>query len=284
MKPGYIYVLVHPSNPKLYKIGITTRNPEKRLKEHNSDFSQYTGRIVKESGQLWVLKEYHGVRDTSWAEVSFWASTGLDVIPYRDGIEVEELDWHTVEKGIAAARSAGVRPPDPVPDYIFANNTWMRKRLEGRNITLLSNIRSKFGKANFKCSVGHEWRTVPNQVADGSGCPVCGIGIKPLDEIILDVKPANVYLLTSPDHPGMIKIQIQLCGSEEDTTNSWNPHRFRYTEDVELAETVIWRLLGREAPFDESPFEYDLQAAEDAFRKFTYEMHSELAVKEKGGY
>lgn len=284
MKPGYIYVLVHPSNPKLHKIGITTRNPEKRLKEHNSDFTQYTGRIVKESGQLWVLKEYHEVADTQWAEVCFWASTGLSVIPYRGRIEVEELDWHTVEKGIAAAKSAGVRPPEPEPDYVLANNTWMRKRLEGRNVTLLSNIRSKFGKANFKCSAGHEWRTVPNQVADGSDCPVCGIGNKPLEEIILDVKPANVYLLTSPDHPGMIKIRIQPCGSEEDTSSSWNPHRFRYTEDVELAETVIWRLLGREAPFDESAFEYNLQAAEDAFRKFTYEMHTQLAFKEKGGY
>ena len=34
MKSGFIYVLVHPSDPDLYKIGITTRKPEQRLAQH----------------------------------------------------------------------------------------------------------------------------------------------------------------------------------------------------------------------------------------------------------
>ena len=59
MKPGYIYVLVHPSDPDLYKVGITTRTPQIRLAQHNNDYSQLTGRIVKETGQKWELKEYH---------------------------------------------------------------------------------------------------------------------------------------------------------------------------------------------------------------------------------
>ena len=61
IKSGYIYVLIHPSDPDLYKIGITTLKPEQRLAQHNSDCTQLTGRIVKETGQKWELKEFHAV-------------------------------------------------------------------------------------------------------------------------------------------------------------------------------------------------------------------------------
>lgn len=43
MKAGYLYVLVHPSDPDLYKIGVTILHPEKRLAQHNSQFHQYGG-------------------------------------------------------------------------------------------------------------------------------------------------------------------------------------------------------------------------------------------------
>jgi hypothetical protein len=33
MKSGYLYVLVHPSDPDLYKVGQTTRLPQERLVE-----------------------------------------------------------------------------------------------------------------------------------------------------------------------------------------------------------------------------------------------------------
>lgn len=91
MKSGYIYVLVHPSDPDLYKIGITTRTPEQRLAEHNSNYNEYTGQIVKETGQKWELKEFHSVPDTVWAESVFWGTTPFAVIPYRHGIEVERM-------------------------------------------------------------------------------------------------------------------------------------------------------------------------------------------------
>jgi len=57
MKPGYIYVLTHPSNPDLYKIGVTILEPTKRLAQHNSDFTRAAGRVVNETGQKWELKE-----------------------------------------------------------------------------------------------------------------------------------------------------------------------------------------------------------------------------------
>jgi hypothetical protein len=55
MKSGYLYVLVHPSDPDLYKIGVTTLLPEKRLAQHNGQYEKYAGQIVKESGQMWHL-------------------------------------------------------------------------------------------------------------------------------------------------------------------------------------------------------------------------------------
>jgi T5orf172 domain len=41
MKSGYLYVLVHPSDPDLYKIGVTILHPEKRLAQHNYNFEEY---------------------------------------------------------------------------------------------------------------------------------------------------------------------------------------------------------------------------------------------------
>ena len=81
MKSGYIYVLVHPSDPGLYKIGVTTRTLEQRLAEHNSDFNEYTGQVVKETGQKWRIKEFHKVPDVYWAEKAFWGATPFADIP-----------------------------------------------------------------------------------------------------------------------------------------------------------------------------------------------------------
>jgi hypothetical protein len=110
MKSGYIYVLVHPSHPDLYKIGVTTRKVELRLAQHNHDYTRLTGRIVKETGQKWELKEYHAVPDPYWAESVFWGTTHFADIPYRYGVEVERMDWGQIQKGLDAAKKAGVRP------------------------------------------------------------------------------------------------------------------------------------------------------------------------------
>ena len=111
MKSGYLYVLVHPSDPDLYKVGQTTRLPQERLVEHNSNYSKHAGRIVKETGQKWELKTYIAVPDPNWAETVFWGATGLADIPFREGIEVARMEWKLVQAGLKAAKKAGVRPP-----------------------------------------------------------------------------------------------------------------------------------------------------------------------------
>ena len=99
MKPGYIYVLTHPSSPNLYKIGVTIREPRQRLAQHNGDYSKVAGRVVKETGQKWELKEYHAVPDPYWAESAFWRTTPFPDIPYRYGVEIETMDWEQVQRG-----------------------------------------------------------------------------------------------------------------------------------------------------------------------------------------
>src|SRR3954470_5441508 len=111
MKAGYLYVLVHLSHPDLYKIGVTILHPEKRLAQHNRNHKEYAGQIVKETGRKWELKTYISVPDPYWAEKAFWGATHFPDIPYREGIEVERMEWQLVVKGLDAAKGAGVRPP-----------------------------------------------------------------------------------------------------------------------------------------------------------------------------
>jgi hypothetical protein len=104
-KPGYLYVLEHPSHPGLYKIGKTTRPPEARLAEHNSNSEEYTGRIVKETGQKWTLKTFIKVADTTLAESVFWGHTSIADIPFLGSIEVHNLEWAEVQKAPLSLKS-----------------------------------------------------------------------------------------------------------------------------------------------------------------------------------
>jgi len=287
MKSGYIYVLVHPSDPDLYKVGITTRKPEHRLTEHNSNHEEYTGQIVRETGQKWELKQFHAVSDPYWAESIFWGTTPFADIPYRYGVEVERMDWDQVQKGLNAAKRAGVRPgPGPVPDHVYAYTAAIRKRLVGRDISLLGYVRSiTSGKANFRCSNGHEWRAKANLVGEGQGCPKCGIGERDPEEIRKMVKAGFICLLTHPDKPGFVNIGLgygapgEVCG--ERPWGGWEAHRYRNVEEVALAESLIWELLGKPLPHEREPIKMDLGEAEDAFRKLVYAVRKEIALAEK---
>ncbi len=286
MKSGYLYVLVHPSDPDLYKIGQTTHHPEERLAEHNSNHEEYAGKLVKETGQKWELKTYITVPDPYWAETIFWGVTPLGVIPFRQGIEVQKMEWEWVQAGLDAAKKAGVRPPPkPLPDHVYAYTAWMNKRLVGRDITLVGNVTSKSGKATFRCSNGHEWRTRSAYVAEGEGCPQCGIGDREPDEIWQAAKLGYLCLLIHPDKPGVIKIgltysTLEQC-FEENIWEDWEVHRYRFVEEPVLAESLIWELLGYPPPNDREPINIDLSIAEQAFRDLIYRVHSEIALREK---
>lgn len=287
MKQGYLYVLAHPSDPNLYKIGQTTRELIKRLNEHNSRYVEYTGQLVKETGQKWEIKTYIEVPDPHWAELVFWGSTPLADIPYRGKIEVQKMEWEWIKKGLDAAKRAGLRPsPKELPDHVYAYTAWMKKRLEGRDITLLGYVRSKTGKATFRCSNGLEWRTRPTFVAEGEGCVICGVGERDQEEMERMINLAYLYLLTHPDKPGFIKIalvysRLRQC-FEENNRDGWVIHRYRdVEEDPILAESLIWKLLGVTKPNENEQIEIDERVAEQAFRDLIYEVRREIAFVEK---
>ena len=82
--------MTHPSTPNIYKVGQATRNPVERLAEHNCNYEEYAGQIVKETGQKWELNECHAVPDHSWAETVFWSATVLAEIPFRGSHKMVE--------------------------------------------------------------------------------------------------------------------------------------------------------------------------------------------------
>jgi hypothetical protein len=285
MKSGYLYVLIHPSNSNLYKIGQTTRPPEERLGEHNTRYNECAGQVVKETGQKWELKTYIPVPDPYWAEAVFWNATPFADIPFTSGIEIENMSWDYVQAGLDAAMKAGLRPPPgPLPDYIYAYRAWINKRLYGRGITLLSEVRSKYGKSNFKCVKGHEWRTVPNKIAEGEGCPFCGQGEMEPQAILKAINVGVINLMIHPNIPGFIKIRTKYFGIEQpqdhNCDDGWTVHRYRNVEEPVLAESIMWELLGN-PQINSDLIEIDLSKAEQAFRDLHDRLVSEIALSEK---
>lgn len=283
-KPGFLYVLAHPANPNLYKVGVTIGAPEKRLAQHNSQPTKYAGKIVQETGELWQLKTSISVLDPYWAEKCFWGATGLTEIPSRGGIEIEVMEWESVQRGLDAAMKAGMRPPSAVPEWVHAYDAWMHKRIEGRGISLTGHVRSKYGRSDFACSNGHKWRAKPINIAEGGGCPECGMGAQSSKVVHEAVGAGLIFLLVHPARPGFVKVLLHLGdweGFTKDALGEWEVHRYRSIEGGERAERVIWELLGKPLPHDREPIEMELRAAEQAMRQLHYRLQEELALSYK---
>ena len=171
MKSGYLYVLVHPSDPDLYKIGVTILHPEERLAQHNRQYEERAGQIVKETGQKWELKTYIVVSDPYWAETVFWAATPLADIPYRGGIEVQKMKWQWVQRGLDAAENAGLRPPPQ--ETPVRNREWMLKQLEGTGITMIGRYGGLIRHTEFQCANGHVFKESAGHLSYRKSCPCC---------------------------------------------------------------------------------------------------------------
>lgn len=173
MKSGYLYVLVHPSDPTLVKIGVTVCKPEERLAEHNCNLAEYAGNIVKETGQKWILKEYFSVEDPYWAETAFWETFSPG--PFKDkGIEVMRVrDLKILQPALEAAKKAGIRPLPKPRTTPVRNREWMIKQLEGTGITMTGNYRGLVTKIEFQCSKGHVFKKGAGKVAYNPSCPHC---------------------------------------------------------------------------------------------------------------
>jgi hypothetical protein len=173
MKPGYLYVLVHPSDPDLYKIGVTVLQPEKRMAQHNRQSDKYAGKVVEATGQKWELKTYIAVTDPYWAEAMFWGAT-----PFAESfggvtIEVQKMEWKWVWAGLEAAKKAGTRPP-PRPRFgPVRNREWMLQVLEGTGITMIGIYRGLQTFVEFQCEKNHRFKESPGLLANRKSCPCC---------------------------------------------------------------------------------------------------------------
>jgi hypothetical protein len=164
VKAGYIYVLTHPSETDLIKVGMTIRSPEVRLKEHNTQFDKAAGKVVKETGLEWSIKEYFEVEDTYNAENAFFQRPPLTEIPGALGNELIRLDeefvtWDWVAAGLEAASKVGIRkdtsePPTPKPKP-YRGAKWIESQLDGTGLTPIKGCGNGITKVWFKCTNGH---------------------------------------------------------------------------------------------------------------------------------
>jgi hypothetical protein len=267
---------------------VTKREPKLRHAQPNSDFTKAAGRVVQETGQEWVLKEFHPVDDPYWAEKAFWSKIPQSLTPYRGGVEVEIMTWGEVSVGLAAAISAGVRPQTAtVPVYETAYNVTVKKRLVGRGITLLGHVKSIVsGRNDFECSNGHQWRTRPKLVMAGEGCPECGMGTRTSEEMDEIANAGYICLLANPSKPGFVSIGVKRGSLDQIAKDypwgDWEIHRYRHVEEIDLAESLIWELLGKPLPHDRGLLEIELELAEEAMRNLIYVLR-DFKMQERDG-
>ena len=111
-RDGFLYVLRHPSlsftdwglseGEYLYKIGVTTRTVEIRLKQHNTDFTKAAGKIVQETGQVWELQQIVAVEDVYEAESLFWGNSKYADVPFLGGTELAPMKPDEIKKALSA--------------------------------------------------------------------------------------------------------------------------------------------------------------------------------------
>lgn len=201
VKPGYIYVLTHPSRSGTYKVGVTMQTVKKRLSQHNTDYAKLAGQIVKETGQKWELHSWYSVDDIYHAENEFWSSTGIGHVPFRQGIEIAPMTEEQLNDGLRAARNAGTRnSPQRVEgngrrvitmslaEYnekygagskeqpkkkLVHNREWMAGVLEGSGMTHVGEKFNHIQYTEFECANGHVFSAIPRSLALNVKCPKC---------------------------------------------------------------------------------------------------------------
>lgn len=182
VKPGFIYVLTHPSDPNLIKVGMSTRSPQIRLKEHNSQFEKAAGKVVEATGKEWIIKEYFAVEDTYNAESTFFHRSPLTEMPYALSDELLKLDdrcinWNWINEGLELARSVGIRRdtsqapiPKPKPKK---GAQWIEAQLKDSGLKPIKGYGNGITKIAFECPNGHIFKISGYSLVRFPFCPVC---------------------------------------------------------------------------------------------------------------
>ena len=179
---GFIYILTHPSDINLIKVGMTTRSPHVRLKEHNTQFDKVAGKVVEATGQEWIIKECFEVEYTYNAESAFFQRSPLTELPGVLSNELLNLDdksitWEWVYEGLEAAKSAGIRrdasqPPNPKP-IPKKGAQWIEAQLKGSGLKPVNGCGNGITKVAFECPKGHIFKISGRSLVRFPFCPVC---------------------------------------------------------------------------------------------------------------
>lgn len=182
VKAGFIYVRIHPSDPNLIKVGMTTRNSEDRLREHNAQFDKAAGKVVEATGQEWVIKEFFAVEDTYNAESAFFHRSPLTEIPYALSDELLKLHdgfitWDWVNQGLEVAKSVGIRKDTsqaPIPKSNPNKGAhWIEVPLIDAGLRSLKGFGNGITKVAFECPNGHVFKLDGRTLVRCPFCPVC---------------------------------------------------------------------------------------------------------------
>jgi len=186
---GYLYVLSHPSDKDLFKIGMTRRDPSIRLQEHNTQLDKAAGKVVAETGQQWVLEEVVKVADVYMAENVFWQRSPVADIPHLRETELVRLtgthgfDYQWILDGLERAKNTKARTnpsispiPKPTPKR---GAEWIESHLDGSGIKPIKNAGNGTTKVWFVCSKGHQFKMGGYKLIGGynlsrkPSCPAC---------------------------------------------------------------------------------------------------------------
>lgn len=182
VKAGFIYVLIHPSDACLIKVGMTSRSPQVRLKEHNTQFDKAAGKVVEATGEEWILKEFFAVKDTYNAESAFFHRSPLTEMPYALSDELLKLDdkfinWDWVNVGLELAKSVGVRRdtsqapiPKPQPKR---GAKWIETSLRDSGLRPVKGFGNGITKVAFECPQRHVFKISGYCLVRFPFCPIC---------------------------------------------------------------------------------------------------------------
>ena len=186
---GYLYVLSHPSDKDLFKIGITRRDPKIRLQEHNTQLDKAAGKVVAETGQHWILKEAVKVADVYLAENVFWQRTPVADIPHLRETELVKIagtggfDYQWILDGLEEAKKAKARSDTsiaPIPKTTPNRGAeWIASQLVGSGIRPMKTVGNGTTKVWFVCSKDHQFKMSGYTLVGGykqsrqPSCPVC---------------------------------------------------------------------------------------------------------------
>ena len=177
---GYLYILSHPSDSKLIKVGVTKREPYKRLKEHNSNLKAQAGKIVEKTGIKWQIKAVFPVPDIYMAESAFFNRYPLDCLPSGKS-EVFQIDdiftqkW--IDDGIRLATEVGIRhnkDQSPIPrKEPKRGKKWLEEQLSRAGLIAVNSYGNGLTKVWFECGNDHKFKIDGLTLSRYLKCPIC---------------------------------------------------------------------------------------------------------------